>query len=47
MESQSQVHNQALKFLKTAKPGARMAIFTMGLGLHYVQARFTGEPSPA
>jgi len=44
MENQSQVHNQALKFLKSAKPGTRMAIFTMGLGLHYVQG-FTDDPT--
>jgi VWFA-related protein len=43
-ENQSQVHAQALKFLKTAKPGTRMAIFTMGMGLHYVQG-FTDDPT--
>jgi VWFA-related protein len=30
MESQSNVHSQAMKFLKSAKPGTRSAIFTMG-----------------
>jgi len=44
MENQSFVHAQALKFLKTAKPGSRMAIFTMGLGLHFVQG-FTDDPA--
>jgi VWFA-related protein len=44
MENQSFVHTQALKFLKTAKPGSRMAIFTMSLGLHFVQG-FTDDPA--
>jgi VWFA-related protein len=44
MESQSFVHQQALKFLKDSKPGSRMAIFTMGLGLHFVQG-FTDDPA--
>jgi VWFA-related protein len=44
MENQSYVHTQALKFLKTAKPGSRMAIFAMGLGLHFVQG-FTDDPT--
>jgi VWFA-related protein len=44
MQSQSEVHKQALKFLKSAKPGARMAVFTMGLGLHFVQG-FTDDPT--
>jgi VWFA-related protein len=44
MESQSLVHAQALKFLKDLKPGSRMAIFTMGLGLHFVQG-FTDDPA--
>ncbi|HUX44178.1 MAG TPA: VWA domain-containing protein [Terracidiphilus sp.] len=44
MADQSYVHNQALKFLKTAKPGSRMAIFTMGLGLHFIQG-FTDDPA--
>ncbi len=44
MENQSYVHTQALKFLKTAKPGTRMAIFTMGLGLHFIQG-FNDDPS--
>jgi VWFA-related protein len=44
MESQSFVHSQAMKFLKSAKPGSRMAIFTMGLGLHFIQG-FTDDPA--
>jgi VWFA-related protein len=44
MENQSNVHQQALQFLKTAKPGTRMAIFTMGLGLHFIQG-FNDDPS--
>lgn len=44
MENQSFVHAQALKFLKSAKPGSRMAIFAMGLGLHFIQG-FTDDPA--
>ena len=44
MENQSYVHQQALKFLKCAKPGSRMAIFTMGLGLHFIQG-FNDDPA--
>jgi VWFA-related protein len=44
MENQSYVHAQAEKFLKTAKPGSRMAIFAMGLGLHFIQG-FTDDPA--
>jgi VWFA-related protein len=44
MESQSYVHTQAMKFLRGAKPGSRMAIFTMALGLHFVQG-FTDDPA--
>src|SRR5579859_6857958 len=44
MDNQSFVHAQALKFLKTAKPGSRMAIFAMGLGLHFIQG-FTDDPA--
>ncbi len=44
IENQSFVHAQALKFLKTAKPGSRMAIFAMGLGLHFIQG-FTDDPT--
>ncbi len=38
------MHAQAEHFLKTAKPGARMAIFAMGLGLHFIQG-FTDDPA--
>lgn len=44
MENQSFVHKQAMTFLKNAKPGSRMAIFTMSLGLHFVQG-FTDDPA--
>ena len=44
LESQSYVHTQALKFLKSAKPGTRSAIFTMGLGLHFIQG-FNDDPA--
>jgi len=44
MESQAFVHQQAMKFLKDLKPGSRMAIFTMGKGLHFVQG-FTDDPA--
>jgi VWFA-related protein len=44
IQNQSYVHAQALKFLKTAKPGSRMAIFAMGLGLHFIQG-FTDDPA--
>jgi VWFA-related protein len=41
---QSFVHQQALQFLKTARPGSRMAIFAMSSGLHFVQG-FTDDPA--
>lgn len=44
-EDQSVVHKAALQFLKTAKPGNRMAIFTMGLGLHLFKGSTTIPPS--
>ncbi|HMG86873.1 MAG TPA: VWA domain-containing protein [Terracidiphilus sp.] len=44
VEDQAFVHQQALRFLRTAKPGSRMAIFTMSSGLHYVQG-FTDDPA--
>jgi VWFA-related protein len=44
MDNQSFVHAQALKFLKSAKPGSRMAIFGLGLGLHFIQG-FTDDPA--
>ena len=44
MENQSVVHSQVLKFLKSAKPGTRSAIFTMGLGLNFIQG-FNDDPA--
>jgi len=44
IENQAVVHQQAMKFLKDLKPGSRMAIFTMGKGLHFVQG-FTDDPA--
>jgi VWFA-related protein len=44
VEDQSFVHQQALQFLKTARPGSRMAIFTMSSGLHFVQG-FSEDPA--
>ena len=43
-ESQSVVHQQAMKFLMSAKPGTRTAIFTMGLSLHFIQG-FNDDPA--
>jgi VWFA-related protein len=43
-DNQSWVHKAALQFLKTSKPGNRMAIFTMGLGLHFIQG-FNDDPT--
>lgn len=44
MASQMWVHSQALKFLENTKPGTESAIFTMGLGLHFIQG-FTSDPA--
>ncbi|MGC1424270.1 MAG: VWA domain-containing protein [Terracidiphilus sp.] len=44
MEDQVFVHQQAIRFLKTLEPGSRMAIFTMSMGLHFVQG-FTDDPA--
>ncbi|HVC45654.1 MAG TPA: VWA domain-containing protein [Terracidiphilus sp.] len=44
MEDQTYVHQQALHFLKSVHPGTRMAVFTMSLGLHFVQG-FTDDPT--
>ena len=44
MEDQSVVHSEAMKFLKSAKPGTRTAIFTMGLALHFIQG-FNDDPA--
>ncbi|MGA2850813.1 MAG: VWA domain-containing protein [Terracidiphilus sp.] len=42
--SQTVVHQQAMKFLKNLNPGSRMAVFTMGKGLHFIQG-FTDDPA--
>lgn len=44
MGSQSWIHDQALRFLENSKPGTQTAIFTMGLGFHFIQG-FTGDPA--
>jgi len=44
MEDQSVVHSRAMKFLQSAKPGSRTAIFTMGLALHFIQG-FNDDPA--
>ncbi len=44
MEDQSVVHSEAMRFLKSAKPGTRTAIFTMGLALHFIQG-FNDDPA--
>jgi len=44
MEDQSVVHREAIKFLMSAKPGTRTAIFTMGLALHFIQG-FNDDPA--
>jgi VWFA-related protein len=41
---QAVVHERVMKFLKSAKPGTRMAIFTMGMGLHFIQG-FNDDPA--
>lgn len=44
MADQSWVRDHALKFLGDAQPGTQSAIFTMGLGLHFIQG-FTSDPA--
>ena len=44
MEDQSFVHKQVLDFLKSAKPGSRMAVFAMSLNLRFIQG-FTDDPA--
>lgn len=44
MQDQTYVHEQALRFLRGVHPGTRMAIFTMSLGLHFVQG-FSDDPA--
>ncbi|HEY0760430.1 MAG TPA: VWA domain-containing protein [Acidisarcina sp.] len=42
IEDQSFVHNETMKYLKSAEPGTRMAIFTLGNELRFVQG-FTAD----
>lgn len=44
MADQSYVHGQMLKYLKDVRPGTRMAIFTLGDRLRFVQG-FTEDPA--
>jgi len=44
MADQGWVRNQALKFLGDVQPGTEAAIFTMGLGLRFIQG-FTSDPA--
>ena len=44
LEDQSYVHKQAMIFLRNLHPGSRMAIFSMSLGLRFVQG-FTDDPA--
>lgn len=44
LEDQIYVHKQAMTFLKNLKPGSRMAIFSMSMGLKFVQG-FTDDPA--
>jgi VWFA-related protein len=44
LADQSYMHAQALKFLKSLRPGSRLAIFTLAGGLRLVQG-FTDDPS--
>lgn len=43
MADQGYVRDQAVKFLGDVQPGTQSAIFTMGLGLHFIQG-FTSDP---
>lgn len=44
MEDQMMVHEQAKSYLKTLKPGSRIAIFVMGMRLSFVQG-FADDPA--
>ena len=44
MQDQSYVHAQMLKYIKEIHPGTRLAIFTLGTRLRFVQG-FTGDPA--
>jgi VWFA-related protein len=44
MSDQSYVHAQMIKYIKGVRPGIRLAIFTLGARLRFVQG-FTGDPA--
>ena len=44
MQDQSYVHAQMIKYIKGIRPGTRLAIFTLGERLRFVQG-FTGDPA--
>jgi VWFA-related protein len=44
MSDQSYVHAQMIKYVKGVRPGTRLAIFTLGARLRFVQG-FTGDPA--
>jgi VWFA-related protein len=44
MSDQSYVHAQMIKYVKGVRPGTRLAIFTLGARLRFVQG-FTGDPT--
>jgi|CZKD01.1.fsa_nt_gi VWFA-related protein len=44
MSDQSYVHAQMIKYIKGIHPGTRLAIFTLGARLRFVQG-FTGDPA--
>jgi VWFA-related protein len=44
MQDQSYVHAQMIKYIKGIRPGTRLAIFTLGERLRFIQG-FTGDPA--
>jgi VWFA-related protein len=44
MSDQSYVHAQMIKYIKGIRPGTRLALFTLGARLRFVQG-FTGDPA--
>jgi VWFA-related protein len=44
MSDQSYVHAQMIKYIKEIRPGTRLAVFTLGARLRFVQG-FTGDPA--
>lgn len=44
MQDQSYVHAQMIKYVRQIRPGTRLAIFTLGARLRFVQG-FTGDPA--